>query len=224
MIINQSNVFLKTTIRNIDEFWIKPLTRDFNALNEIDGSYPEAINIPMDVVPMGVDNLMAKEIKFENTMKLFDIANKVGWMPYLKKAEALNTVSDLLDVKGLVVNEVEAQQIDQQMQMQAAQQPQATLSANINSDLLGALSSNERVQLVQKLGVQGDMNANAELLMKKAQDLELETQAKIMVNDRKELGKAQGKMANDIIGSITKQESQPKEEVVVEEQTNEISD
>lgn len=224
MIINQSNVFLKTTIRNIDEFWIKPLTRDFNALNEIDGSYPEAINIPMDVVPMGVDNLMAKEIKFENTMKLFDIANKVGWMPYLKKAEALNTVSDLLDVKGLVVNEVEAQQIDQQMQMQAAQQPQATLSANINSDLLGALSSNERVQLVQKLGVQGDINANNELLMKKAQDLELETQAKIMVNDRKELGKAQGKMANDIIGSMTKQESQPKEEVVIEEQTNEISD
>lgn len=225
MIINQSNVFLKTTIRNIDEFWIKPITRDFNSLNEIDGSYPEAINIPMDVVPMGVDNLMAKEIKFENLIKLINLSKEVGWMPYVKKVDALNTVSDLLDVKGYVVNPVEAQQIDQQLQMQAAQQPQATLSANINSDLLNALSSTERVQLVQKLGLQGDINANNELLMKKAQDLELETQAKIMVNDRKELGKAQGKMANDILGSMVKQEEQPKVEEkteIVEEQTNEI--
>lgn len=218
MIINQSNIFLKTTIRNIDEFWIKPITRDFNYLNEIDGSYPEAINIPMDVVPMGVDNLMAREIKFENTMKLFEISEKTGFLPYIKKVQALNTISDLLDVKGLVVNEIEAQQIDANLQAQQVKQPQATLSANINSDLLSALSSSERIQLVQKLGVQGDINANNELLMKKAQNLELETQAKIMVNDRKELGKSQGKVATDIIGSMTKQETQPQ----AEEQENEI--
>lgn len=206
MIINQSNIFLKTTIRNIDEFWIKPLAKAFNLLNEVDGSYPTEINIPLDVVPLGVDSLMAKEIKFENAMKLFQVAKETDLLPFLNKTNALKLVSDLLDVKGLVVTDVEAQQISQMLQAQAANASQASLSANIGSDLLGALTDGERAQVLQKMGVQSDPQADAKLLIKKAQGLELETQAKIMVNDRKELGKAQGKAADNILGSMLKKE------------------
>lgn len=202
MIINQSNVFLKTTIRNIDEFLIKPLARDFNTLNEVDGSYPQAINFPLDVVPMGVDSLMAKEIKFESAMKLFQVAKETDMLPYIKKTSALQMVSDLLDVKDLVVGEVEAQQVSESLAQQAQLAAQAKLSANIDANLLAALSASERAQVVQKLGVIGDPNANNELLVKKAQELELETQSKIMVNDRKELGRAQGKAADDILNSM----------------------
>lgn len=202
MIINQSNVFLKTTIRNIDEFLIKPLARDFNTLNEVDGSYPQAINFPLDVVPMGVDSLMAKEIKFESAMKLFQVAKETDMLPYIKKTSALQMVSDLLDVKDLVVGEVEAQQVSESLAQQAQLAAQAKLSANIDANLLAALSASERAQVVQKLGVIGDPNANNELLVKKAQELELETQSKIMINDRKELGKAQGKAADDILNSM----------------------
>lgn len=202
MIINQSNVFLKTTIRNIDEFLIKPLARDFNTLNEVDGSYPQAINFPLDVVPMGVDSLMAKEIKFESAMKLFQVAKETDMLPYIKKTSALQMVSDLLDVKDLVVGEVEAQQVSENLAQQAQLAAQAKLSANIDANLLAALSASERAQVVQKLGVIGDPNANNELLVKKAQELELETQSKIMINDRKELGKAQGKAADDILNSM----------------------
>lgn len=206
MIMNQSNIYLKTTIRNIDEFFIKPIAQDFNSLNEIDGSYPTEINIPMDVVAMGVDSLMAKEIKFENAMKLFQVANETGMSPYLKKTTALRIVSELLDVKDLVVNEIEAQQVDMQLQQEAAMQSQVKLSANVDAQLLSMLSSQERVQLISKLGIQGDINANRELLIKKAQELELDTQAKIMVNDRKELGKAQGNAANNILESMIEKE------------------
>lgn len=202
MIINQSNIFLKTTIRNIDEFLIKPLARDFNTLNEVDGSYPQAINFPLDVVPMGVDSLMAKEIKFESAMKLFQVAKETDMLPYIKKTSALQMVSDLLDVKDLVVGEVEAQQVSESLAQQAQLAAQAKLSANIDANLLAALSASERAQVVQKLGVIGDPNANNELLVKKAQELELETQSKIMINDRKELGKAQGKAADDILNSM----------------------
>ena len=225
MIINQSNIFLKTTIRNIDEFWIKPLAKAFNLLNEVDGSYPQEINYPLDVVPLGVDSLMAKEIKFENAMKLFQVAKETDLLPFINKTNALHLVSDLLDVKGLVVSDVEAQQISQALQMQAAQASQANLSANIGSDLLGAMTPSERAQVLQKMGVQADMNADAQLLIKKAQNLELETQAKIMVNDRKELGKAQGKAADNILDSMLFQQKtqEPKtQQTVVEENVNEI--
>lgn len=225
MIINQSNIYLKATIRNIDEFWIKPIVKAFNYLNEIDGSYPPDINYPLDVVPMGVDSLMEKGVKFENAMQLFQVAKETDMLPYINKTNALRLVSDLLDVKGLVVSEVEAQQITQALQAQAMQASQASLSANIGSDLLTALTAEERAQVLQKMGVQADPQSDAKLLIKKAQNLELDTQAKIMVNDRKELGKAQGKMANDILGSMVKEEEQPKVEEkteIVEEQTNEI--
>lgn len=204
MIINQSNIFLKTTIRNIDQYLIKPIAKAFNELNEIDGSYPADINIPMDIVPMGVDSLMAKEIKFESAMKLFQVAKETDMLPYINKSYALRLVSDLLDVKGLVVNEVEAEKISQQLAVNAQNAPQATLSANIGSDLLNALSSAERAQVVSKLGIQGDMNAADELYIRKAQELDLETQSKIMINDRKELGKAQGKAADTILTQTVK--------------------
>lgn len=222
MIINQSNVFLKTTIRNIDEFWIKPLAKAFNLLNEVDGSYPTEINIPLDVVPLGVDSLMAKEIKFENAMKLFQVAKETDLLPFLNKTNALKLVSDLLDVKGLVVTDVEAQQISQMLQAQAANASQASLSANIGSDLLGALTDGERAQVLQKMGVQSDPQADAKLLIKKAQGLELETQAKIMVNDRKELGKAQGKAADNILGSMLKKEEPNPTPQTVVENVNEV--
>ena len=220
MIINQSNIFLKTTIRNIDEFWIKPLAKAFNLLNEVDGSYPTNINVPLDVVPLGVDSLMAKEIKFENAMKLFQVAKETDLLPYLNKTNALKLVSDLLDVKGLVVTDVEAEQISQMLQAQAANASQASLSANIGSDLLGALTDGERAQVLQKMGVQSDPQADAKLLIRKAQGLELETQAKIMVNDRKELGKAQGKAADNILGSMLDKE--PKAPQTVVENVNEV--
>lgn len=222
MIINQSNIFLKTTIRNIDEFWIKPLAKAFNLLNEVDGSYPTEINIPLDVVPLGVDSLMAKEIKFENAMKLFQVAKETDLLPFLNKTNALKLVSDLLDVKGLVVTDVEAQQISQMLQAQAANASQASLSANIGSDLLGALTDGERAQVLQKMGVQSDPQADAKLLIKKAQGLELETQAKIMVNDRKELGKAQGKAADNILGSMLKKEEPNPTPQTVVENVNEV--
>ena len=202
MIINQSNIFLKTTLRNIDEFWIKPLAKDFNALNEIDGSYPNEINYPLDVVALGVDSLMAKEVKFESAMKLFQVAKETDLMPYINKTNALRMVADLLDVKGLVVSEVEAEQVSQNLQMQAALSSQANLSANIGSDLLNALTEEERAQLLSKMGIQSAEAAEDKLLIKKAKNLELDTQAKIMVNDRKELGKAQGKAADEILGSM----------------------
>ena len=202
MIINQSNVFLKTTIRNIDQYWIKPIAQEFNNLNEIDGSYPTEKNVPMDVVAMGVDSLMAKEIKFESAMKLFQVAKETDMLPYLKKQTALKVVSDLLDVKDLVVNEVEAQQIEQQLAQQAQTMSQAKLSANIDANILNALSAAERAQLVSKMGIIGDPQAPNELLMKKAQELELDTQSKIMINDRKALGKAQGQAANDILKDV----------------------
>lgn len=222
MIINQSNIFLKTTIRNIDEFWIKPLAKAFNLLNEVDGSYPTDINVPLDVVPLGVDSLMAKEIKFENAMKLFQVAKETDLLPYLNKTNALKLVSDLLDVKGLVVTDVEAQQISQMLQAQAANASQASLSANIGSDLLGALTDGERAQVLQKMGVQSDPQADAKLLIKKAQGLELETQAKIMVNDRKELGKAQGKAADNILGSMLNKEPNVNTPQTVVENVNEV--
>ena len=202
MIINQSNVFLKTTIRNIDQYWIKPIAQEFNNLNEIDGSYPTEKNVPMDVVAMGVDSLMAKEIKFESAMKLFQVAKETDMLPYLKKQTALKVVSDLLDVKDLVVNEVEAEQIEQQLAQQAQTMSQAKLSANIDANILNALSAAERAQLVSKMGIIGDPQAPNELLMKKAQELELDTQSKIMINDRKALGKAQGQAANDILKDV----------------------
>lgn len=212
MIINQSNVFLKTTIRNIDQYWIKPIAQEFNNLNEIDGSYPTAINVPMDVVAMGVDSLMAKEIKFESAMKLFQVAKETDMLPYLRKQTALKVVSDLLDVKDLVVNEVEAQQIEQQLAQQAQTMSQAKLSANIDANILNALSATERAQLVAKMGIIGDPQAPAELLMKKAQELELDTQSKIMINDRKALGKAQGQAANDILKDVMTQGANESEE------------
>lgn len=222
MIINQSNIFLKTTIRNIDEFWIKPLAKAFNALNEVDGSYPTEINFPLDVVPLGVDSLMEKSIKFENAMQLFQVAKETDMLPYINKTNALHLVSDLLDVKGLVVGDVEAQQITMMLQQQAAATSQASLSANIGSDLLGAMTPAERAQVLQKMGVQADMNADAQLLIKKAQNLELETQAKIMINDRKELGKAQGKAADEILGSMLDKGEKPERPEMVVENVNEV--
>ena len=221
MIINQSNIYLKATIRNIDEFWIKPLVKAFNALNEVDGSYPNEINFPLDVVALGVDSLMEKGIKFENAMQLFQVAKETDLLPYINKTNALRLVSDLLDVKGLVVSEVEAQQITQSLQAQAMQASQASLSANIGSDLLHALTAEERAQVLQKMGVQADPQSDAKLLIKKAQDLELDTQAKIMVNDRKELGKAQGKAADNILGSMLEREKEPQAPRVTVENVNE---
>lgn len=224
MIINQSNIYLKATIRNIDEFWIKPIVKAFNYLNEIDGSYPTEINYPLDVVPMGVDSLMEKGVKFENAMQLFQVAKETDMLPYINKTNALRLVSDLLDVKGLVVSEVEAQQITQNLQAQAMQASQASLSANIGSDLLTALTAEERAQVLQKMGVQADPQSDAKLLIKKAQNLELDTQAKIMVNDRKELGKAQGKAADNILGSMLdneKQSDMPQQPRVTVENVNE---
>lgn len=221
MIINQSNIYLKATIRNIDEFWIKPLVKAFNALNEVDGSYPNDINFPLDVVALGVDSLMEKGIKFENAMQLFQVAKETDLLPYINKTNALRLVSDLLDVKGLVVSEVEAQQITQSLQAQAMQASQASLSANIGSDLLHALTAEERAQVLQKMGVQADPQSDAKLLIKKAQDLELDTQAKIMVNDRKELGKAQGKAADNILGSMLEREKEPQAPRVTVENVNE---
>lgn len=224
MIINQSNIYLKATIRNIDEFWIKPIVKAFNYLNEVDGSYPTEINYPLDVVPMGVDSLMEKGVKFENAMQLFQVAKETDLLPYINKTNALRLVSDLLDVKGLVVSEVEAQQITQSLQAQAMQASQASLSANIGSDLLAALTAEERAQVLQKMGVQADPQSDAKLLIKKAQNLELDTQAKIMVNDRKELGKAQGKAADNILGSMLdqeKEEKMPQQPRVTIENTNE---
>ncbi len=221
MIINQSNIYLKATIRNIDEFWIKPLVKAFNALNEVDGSYPNDINFPLDVVALGVDSLMEKGIKFENAMQLFQVAKETDLLPYINKTNALRLVSDLLDVKGLVVSEVEAQQITQSLQAQAMQASQASLSANIGSDLLHALTAEERAQVLQKMGVQADPQSDAKLLIRKAQDLELDTQAKIMVNDRKELGKAQGKAADNILGSMLEREKEPQAPRVTVENVNE---
>lgn len=221
MIINQSNIYLKATIRNIDEFWIKPLVKAFNALNEVDGSYPNEINFPLDVVALGVDSLMEKGIKFENAMQLFQVAKETDLLPYINKTNALRLVSDLLDVKGLVVSEVEAQQITQSLQAQAMQASQASLSANIGSDLLHALTAEERAQVLQKMGVQADPQSDAKLLIRKAQDLELDTQAKIMVNDRKELGKAQGKAADNILGSMLEREKEPQAPRVTVENVNE---
>ena len=203
---------MKTTIRNIDQYWIKPIAQEFNNLNEIDGSYPTEINVPMDVVAMGVDSLMAKEIKFESAMKLFQVAKETDMLPYLRKQTALKVVSDLLDVKDLVVNEVEAQQIEQQLAQQAQTMSQAKLSANIDANILNALSATERAQLVAKMGIIGDPQAPAELLMKKAQELELDTQSKIMINDRKALGKAQGQAANDILKDVMTQGANESEE------------
>lgn len=223
MIINQSNIYLKSTIRNIDEFWIKPIVKAFNYLNEIDGSYPTDINYPLDVVPMGVDSLMEKGVKFENAMQLFQVAKETDLLPYINKTNALRLVSDLLDVKGLVVSEVEAQQITQALQAQAMQASQASLSANIGSDLLTALTAEERAQVLQKMGVQADPQSDAKLLIKKAQNLELDTQAKIMVNDRKELGKAQGKAADNILGSMLDKEKEAQQPRVTVENVNEAA-
>jgi hypothetical protein len=224
MIINQSNIYLKATIRNIDEFWIKPIVKAFNYLNETDGSYPNAINFPLDVVPMGVDSLMEKGVKFENAMQLFQVAKETDMLPYINKTNALRLVSDLLDVKGLVVSEVEAQQITQSLQAQAMQASQASLSANIGKDLLSALTAEERAQVLQKMGVVADPQSDAKLLIKKAQNLELDTQAKIMVNDRKELGKAQGKAADNILGSMLEAPAPQQPRIRPEGEENGVSD
>lgn len=213
MLLGQANSYLKPTIRNIDDYWIEPIVEDFCRHNEIDGSYPRAINYPMKTIALGVDSLMSKEIKFENLTKLLSVAKEVGFLPFILKDRAMRFMADILDGKDFVADEEQSKQIMEQEQNAALSQSQAKLSANIDMNLINSLSDTERAQIIAKLGIQPDPQAKAKLLIEKAQVMEIETAAKVQVNESKQFDKTRGSIIEKVTEKKLSNKSKGKEEI-----------
>jgi hypothetical protein len=185
MLMSQANIYLKATIRNMDDFWTEPVVMAFTKYNEISGIYPQNINYPMSAIAMGTDSLITNEIRFENLMKMLQVFKETDMMPFLKKLPVLREISQLLDLGDAVVDDTEAQQIQQSITQQQANAAQAKMSANIDSQLINILTPEERVQMLQKMGIQADPQGIQKVLMQNAAKLEVETEAKAQLASRK---------------------------------------
>ena len=197
MLMSQANIYLKATIRNIDDFWTEPIVLGFTKHNEISGIYPQDINYPMSVVAMGTDSLIANEIRFENLMKMLQVFKETDMMPFLKKLPVLREISQLLDLGDTVVDDTEAQQIQQSLEQQQALAAQAKLSANIDSKFIESLSDTERAQALHKVGIQADPQGQQKVLMQKAAELEVEIEAKAQLSNRKTNDKTQSDITKE---------------------------
>lgn len=84
-----------------------------------------------------------------------------------------------------MVDDTEAKQIQQSLEQQQALAAQAKLSANIDSKFIESLSDTERAQALHKVGIQADPQGQQKVLMQKAAELEVETEAKAQLANRK---------------------------------------
>ena len=160
MLMTQANISMKTTMQNIDNYWIEPIVEALDAWF-FEYVYPEELKIPIKVKARGTDSLMAKEIKIENIMKWLQITAAPQDAILADRVKAMKDIARLMDTDDYVKPQEEIDKVMQEMTRQA-NSPKDTREMVDLDRLYPLLTRKEQVQILQQLGIQPDMGPDAE--------------------------------------------------------------
>ncbi len=155
MLMSQSQLGFKPALKNIDDYWIEPIVEDYMYLDMQFFAKESGIRIPFKVKATGLDSLMAKEIKLENSMKFLQVTQNPQDAMFLDRVKMMKDISRLLDVEDYVRSDEEIKNIMQELTQQAMTDSNWKDMVSIDK-LFPLLSPAEQTQILQKLGIQPD--------------------------------------------------------------------
>jgi intein/homing endonuclease len=152
ILLQQANINMRTVHINIDDNWIEPITDMFDKVFQVEGKYPEGINIPLKVKSLGLENLMAEEIKLDNLMRFMQITAAPQDAMFVDRIAVMREISRILDVSEFVKSKEEAELIMQQISRMAQGQAGGDQSRHrmlALSKMFSSLSANEQDQALK---------------------------------------------------------------------------
>ena len=149
MLLTQSMVKLKTVMKNIDFYWVRPMVE--RTLDRIEEMSPSPF--PIKVIAEGTDSLMAKEMKMEKLMQFmqFVSADPTRRM-MVDEYESVAEAADYLDINTMKTKE-QFQKDLQAAQESASKQQGIKESLNLAA-LYPMMTRDEQTQILQMIGVQ----------------------------------------------------------------------
>lgn len=152
MLMNASNVNLKSFMRNIDDQIIEPIIEDLDHIFSITGEYPPGLRLPIKITAEGSMSLVAKEIMVENLMRALQIISNPMYAGVANANKAVELIMKHLDLGELVNSPEEQAQIKE-----AISKKQDNMQEFVDIDkLFPMLSPMEQAQILMSIGIQPD--------------------------------------------------------------------
>jgi hypothetical protein len=152
ILLQQANLNLRTVQTNIDDKWVEPIIDMFDKIFQVEGKYPPNIDIPLKVKSLGLDNLMAKEIKLEGLMKFLQITQLPQDSMFVNRIDVMREIARILDVTEFVKSKEETEEIMRQLSEIAQRQSGGDQSRHrmlAGSKIFTSLSPNEQDQMLK---------------------------------------------------------------------------
>ncbi len=156
MLMTQANINLKSTLKNIDNFWIEPIVEAFYAwFTELS---PDPMKrLPIKVKAIGADSLIAKELKIESLLKLLQVTAAPSDAILTNRPKIIKEIARLLDNDDFMKGDKEIAEILQEMAKMAGTQKDLREMVDIDR-MYPELERSEQIQILQQMSIQPDMN------------------------------------------------------------------
>lgn len=158
MLMGQANLNIKTVIKNIDDYWVEPIVEMFYEWF-LDMDEDQTIKIPLRIRALGVESLVAKEIKMEHYMKFLQITQAPGDAVFVNRVKAMKNIAKFLDTEEIMQDDKTIAEIIAQAAKQA-KQPKDVREMIDFDRLYPLLARSEQMQVLQMLNITPDTNAS----------------------------------------------------------------
>lgn len=127
MLMNAASGTIKTVIKNVDDYLLRPLGEAFFNFNMQFDFDPE-IRGDLEVKARGTESLMANEVRSQRLMQFLQIGSSPALMPFTKFQYIIREIAKSMDLDpDKVTNNMEEAAL--QASLMAAQQPQQSAAA-----------------------------------------------------------------------------------------------
>lgn len=155
MLMTQSNINLKTVLKNIDNYWIEPIVEAFYSWFSNFEPDPNTPVINMKIVARGSDSLIAKELKMENYMKFMQITANPQDAIFMDRVKLMKNIARILETDDVMRTDEEIKNLMATMS-QAANTPKDLREMLDIDRLYPYLARSEQMQILQQIGVKPD--------------------------------------------------------------------
>ncbi len=160
MILANANIGLKPVLKNIDDYWIEPVTEAFVNWFRVMGE--PALQLPFKVKANGADSLMAKEIKISNIMDTLNLTKSPQDAILTDRPKMFNALARLMETDEFMRDQKTQDNI---LQILTNMQNQQTdLRSRIQIDkLYKFLARSEQKQVLAELKIEPDPDYDPKL-------------------------------------------------------------
>jgi hypothetical protein len=157
MLMTQANINLKAVMRNIDDYWIEPMTEAFYEWFRDIQPEKGVASVPVKVKATGCDSMMAKEIKVENLFKFIQATSSPSDAIFTDRIKIIKKIGDYLETSEVIKTDDEIVQIMEELTRQAGTPKDVREMVDLDR-LYPLLARSEQIQILEQLGIQPDPN------------------------------------------------------------------